>query len=153
MFGQVLYRLGQYQEAYSYLESMEKSYDGDGELYYLLFNISARTTIWRQFLLRWLEKLKSSQYWKRLSNVDRAFVQYASVEQQIFEIGKLSQAEKTFVKTNLDTEQKLVLQIIEDVLTSDAIAPDGALKRMKSFLNSELSAKVSHGAASLSSSY
>ena len=85
LFGQVLYRLGQYQEAYSYLESMEKSYDGDGELYYFLFKISARTTIWRQFLLRWLEKLKSSQYWKRLSRVDRAFVQYASVEQQIFD--------------------------------------------------------------------
>lgn len=140
LFGQVLYRMGQYQEAYSYLESMAENYDGDGELYFFLVTISARTKIWRQFLLEWLEKLKSSPFWKKLSRVDKDFVHYTYMEQQIFETGKQPKVDQSSFNSTLDSEEKLVLQIIEDLLNSDKITPDGTLKRMKSFLNSELSA-------------
>ncbi len=140
LFGQVLYRTGQYSEAYPYLESMTEDYEGSGELYFFLVKVTAGATIWRQFLKRWLGKLKLSNYWKKLSKIDKSFVHYTLLEQQIFEIGNLSSEEKSTFMFNLSGEQKLVLQMIEDLLRSDEISLDGTLKRMKSFLNSELSA-------------
>ena len=141
LFGQVLYHTGQYSEAYPYLESMTEGYKGNGELYFFLVKITAQETTWRQSLNRWLKKLKSSKYWNKISRNNRSFVHYSRLEQLIFEPENLSKIEKSNLTKNLNSEQKLVLQMMEDLLRSDEIPLEGTLDRMKSFLNAELSAR------------
>lgn len=141
MFGEVLFRTGKYDQAYAYMSANAVYYKGDGRLYLNLVKICARSRIWRKNLTKWLPLLRASKYWKVLPQIERQLVEYVSLEHKIFSSSEIDLGLDNSSIKHLSNEQKIVIQLLEELLAGDSKTFESTLTRVKSFLNSELSAE------------
>ena len=141
ILGDVLFKMGKYDEAYTYLNEVSDNYSGSGELYFNLVVICARSRIWRTNLSVWLTKLRASNAWQRLPKSKKQFISYVSLEQDIYTSVDSASAFDKSLFADLETEQKIVLQLLDDLFRLGSKNVESSLDGIKSFLNAELSAE------------